>query len=290
MQIASHCQPGTVATRSGRRKPVIIPLQLLLACHLLLAGCSTAPTQRGKETQPGPISSLATKVADDYRQGYSAEGLLDLLPHVAVHGVLSNSSLDQEIRDKWQQDMRGAQSDKLAEAFINFGDYAQNRWSIPLYTATLLASGYTGQADQDSAVSTWAERSLRANILGGPQAWALTYAIGSHRPDPGGSGWNPWNDNDGVSGHSFYGAVPFLTAARMTENDTLRYSLYFLSTFPGLARIHDDHHYTSQAYLGWAIALNATATVAREGKDGSQLTVLPLPDGGIALVLSTHFW
>lgn len=283
-----------IPTRRGGFRPAVFRVALLTCLVPGFAGCSGVPERpavaAARETLPeSALQRFGSHVASDLGKGYSGDGLLALLPHVGVHAVLANSKLDREIRDKWQEDWRGERSDRLAESFIDFGDYAQNRYSLPFYTLTMLVSGYSGDATQDSDVATWAERSMRANILGGPQAWGLTYALGTHRPDTGKSDWQPWNDNDGVSGHSFYGAVPFLTAARMTDNRSLRYTLFVLSTFPGLARIHDDHHYSSQAYLGWAIAWRATQVVAGEEPEGLEIMALPRPGGGVEVVLTGHF-
>src|SRR5690606_20584378 len=116
----------------------------------------------------------------------------------------------------------------------------------------------------DTPAARWASRSLRANILGGTQAWALTYMLGSHRPRAGTSDWQPWNDNDGVSGHSFYGAVPFLTAAHMSDSAGWKATLITLSTLPAFSRVNDDQHYLSQAVMGWSIAWLSTRTIARD--------------------------
>ena len=43
-------------------------------------------------------------------------------------------------------------------------------------------------------------------------------ATGASRPADGqGSHWHMFNDNNGVSGHAFIGAIPFLAAAEMVE-------------------------------------------------------------------------
>ena len=262
---------------------------LLLSC-LLLQACAHSPAATGPgETQAGALEALGNRIQQDYRTAYSYEGLARVLPPVAVHGVLANTSLDRDIRDHWQDHWRHPDRDQLAEDWIKVGDYSQNRYALPLYSLGMLAGGYRGQPT-DGRLATWSERSLRTNLLGAPQAWALTYALGTHRPTVGTSGWQPWNDNDGVSGHSFYGAVPFLTAARMSDGPAWRYSLYALSTLPGIARIHVNKHYTSQAWLGWAIAFHASGIVAAEKEPGEfSWLLLPVGDDGVVLALSRSF-
>ena len=41
--------------------------------------------------------------------------------------------------------------------------------------------------------------------------------------------WKPLNDMNGVSGHAFIGAIPFLSAAQMTDNRLARATLYLAS-------------------------------------------------------------
>lgn len=278
--LGANLLPG--ASMKDFRCPLLF-LLLLLASNL--GGCASAPRATTAEREPA-LQRLVRHSLNDHRRHYDLESLLNLLPPLAAAGTLANTNADRWIHDTWREDARSRFSDETADVFQEVGDAAQNRWSMPLYTLTMIAADYSGYADEDSAVATWAERSLRANVLGGPQAWAFTYLLGSHRPDAGVSDWDPWNDNDGVSGHSFYAAVPFLTAARMTESAGWRFSLYALSMLPAYARINDGNHYTSQAVMGWSIAWLATGTIAEEPADSGDVAVLPLltPDGGFILV------
>lgn len=260
---------------------------LIVVALLTATGCSSRPVTHldaGHETESEitPLQRFGKAVLADYQRAYSQDGMLRVLPHLGVHAALSNSNTDRWIRDEWQGEWRSENGDDFFHKFERVGDYAQNRWSVPLYSLGMIAGGYTG-LPEDSWLATWASRSLRANILAGPQGWALTYMLGTHRPDVGHSGWNPWNDNDGVSGHSIYGSIPFLTAARMAESPAWRYTLFAASVLPPLARVNFNDHYTSQAYLGWALAFTATATIAatEEGRDVSWM-LLPAPGGAIA--------
>ena len=257
------------------------PGPTLLFLLLASTGCATVPPRDVNGEEDSAFGRFVAHSADDHRRHYDAGSLLDLLAPLAVAGTLANTEGDRWIRDHWQGDVRSHHSDELADVFLQVGDAAQNRWSLPIYSLTMLATDYSGRATQDSMVSSWAERSLRANLLGAPQAWAFTYLLGSHRPEAGESNWNPWSDNDGVSGHSFYGAVPFLTAARMAESRSWRYTLYALSVLPAYARINDNNHYTSQAVMGWSLAWLATGTIAEDPAHDDSVSFLPLltPDG-----------
>lgn len=260
---------------------------VLLSGAMLATGCATSTHREiGRNPAPGAFERFIQQSVDDHRRHYRKNVMVDLIPPLLVAGTLANTSADRWIRDTWQDDIRRDESDNLARVFLHVGDAAQNKVSVPLYTLTMFAGGYSGTREDDSPIATWGSRSLRANILGGPQAFVLTYALGSHRPGVGPSAWNPMNDNDGVSGHSFYGAVPFLTAARMSEHAGWRYTFYALSTLPAYARINDNQHYTSQAIMGWSLAWLATRTIANGATEqDAALTVTPmlLPDGGYVL-------
>lgn len=249
-------------------------LPLLLSC-----GCASLDTRNPDSA----FERFAADVGADYRHAYQAEQLTDLFVPLAVAGSFANSNLDRSIRDRWQNDIRGETSNDIGRIFLEVGDAGQNKISLPAYTLTMLAGGYTGVESRDNAAATWAARSARANLLGGPQAWALTYALGSHRPDVGESDWNPWNDNDGVSGHAFYGAVPLLTAGHMSESPGWRYTWYTLSVLPALSRINNNQHYTSQVIMGWSVAWLTTRNIAAGSRARRQwqVTLLPLEDGGL---------
>lgn len=269
--------------------PFMLPVRHCIAVALLAvlaAGCARAPVYRADHDGDSALTRLVQHSMNDYRRHYDADSLLDLLPPLALAGALANTSADRRIRDAWQDDARSDFSDELADVFLEVGDAAQNRWSAPAYSLTMLAAGYTGRIEDDSTAATWAERALRANVLGAPQAWMFTYMLGSHRPGAGESDWNPWNDNDGVSGHSFYGAVPFLTAARMADTPGWRCTWYALSVLPAYSRINHDNHYTSQAVMGWSIAWLATATIAEDPARDDGVSFMPVltPDGGYVLV------
>ncbi len=98
---------------------------------------------------------------------------------------------------------------------------------------------------------------LRSILVGGPPLLVLQWATGGARPTETdeSSEWRPFHDNNGVSGHSFMGAIPFLSAAKMADNIWIKGSFYAASTLPGISRVNDDAHYFSQAFLGKSFAL-----------------------------------
>jgi hypothetical protein len=103
-----------------------------------------------------------------------------------------------------------------------------------------------------------------------------------------GSGWKFFQDDNGVSGHAFVGAIPFLAAAEMCENPWAKGGLYVCSTFVGFSRMTSDAHYPSQAFLGWYLAWASSMAVSRTETHfaGMEVRVVPLPMadlGGMAV-------
>ena len=137
------------------------------------------------------------------------------------------------------------------------------------------------------------------NIRNGNGSWQdgefrrglLAAATGGDRPNEGDSKWGAYQNFHGVSGHTYFSAIPFITAAKMSENPYQRAIFYGISTLPGLSRINDDKHYFSQVALGWYLAYLSCAVVdkgndQREGRVHVQLA--PVPKGIAITVRKTY--
>jgi membrane-associated phospholipid phosphatase len=137
----------------------------------------------------------------------------------------------------------------------------------------------------------WATNSFRATIVGGPALLVLAAATGADRPTEGDSNWGSYQNFHGVSGHTYFGAVPFITAAKMSEKTYQKAIFYGLSTFAGLARINDDEHYFSQVALGWYLAYLSCAVVEK-GNDRQEgrthVLLAPVPKG-IAITVQKRY-
>ena len=117
------------------------------------------------------------------------------------------------------------------------------------------------------------------------------FAVGADRPAEGDSKWGAYQNFHGVSGHTYFSAVPFITAAKMSENPYQKAIFYGLSTLTGISRINDDKHYFSQSALGWYLAYLSCAVVEkgndqREGRVHVQLA--PVPKGIAVTVLKRY--
>jgi len=197
-------------------------------------------------------------VHSDYRNFYSGSFLLCDATVLAAAGILAHTSADQSIRDWYQHEVRNETTDKWSKIGKEFGEL----WTLGVYGGALIIGKATANTAPGTATYHWANRSVRSLIVGAPVIAVLQRGLGSSRPwEERGSNWRPTEDDSGASGHAFLGAVPFLTAASMTENRLLKGTLIVASTWTAWSRINDDEHYFSQALLGWFVAYQAVRSV-----------------------------
>ncbi len=223
----------------------------------------------------------------DIRNFYlDRENLTRLGIGVAGAAVFANTGMDRYIRNKYQDDLRSHRTDEATKIF-NISGTALVLVTVPVYIGTYGA----GMLLHNRTMEEWARKSLRATVVGGPALMFLATATGGDRPTEGNSHWKPFHNFHGVSGHAYIGAVPFITAAKMSENLYQKALLYGLSTFTGLSRINDDKHYFSQVALGWYLAYLSCAVVEKgtdrqEGRVHVQLAPVPK---GLAVTVQKRF-
>lgn len=196
---------------------------------------------------------------------------------VAGAGALANSYADREVNEYFRDNLRSPVSDTFSDAARVPGDV--------LVAVPLLFGAYV--LSDAGPVKSWAEDSLRAFVVGAPAGLLIQYATGASRPEEGSSGWKPFRGNNGLSGHSFTGAIPFITAAKRQESVAMKSLLYGLSILPGLSRMNDKKHYLSQVALGWYLAY-LSADVVEKGADRSHLRITPFHEG-LGVVLTADF-
>jgi len=205
---------------------------------------------------------------------------------VAGAAVFANTGIDRYIRNKYQNDLRGHDTDEATKIFNISGS------EVALVIAPAYLGAYgAGKLLHNSTMSEWAINSLRATVVGGPALLLMAAATGGDRPTEGDSKWGAFNNFHGVSGHTYFSAVPFITAAKMSDNPYQKAIFYGLSTLTGLGRINDDKHYFSQVALGWYLAYLSCAVVdkgndQREGRVHVQLA--PVPKGIAVTVLKRY--
>ncbi len=229
------------------------------------------------------FSNLCKDVVQDYKHYLSTDRLWLLGGAFGAAALIGNTNLDNSLSHHWQSDIRNKNTDRFFKMPQRIGGFSY--YYGPIYLASVGIGHLTEHTLLGNALYHWGYRSFRTFLLGGPQQALFTYLIGSGRPNrEESSHWKPFKQNTGVSGHAFYGAIPFLTAAMMTDPPVLRYTMYALSTLPGLSRINSNYHYTSQVILAWSMAYLSAVSVydTDSGRNPKfQVQVQPRSDGAI---------
>jgi len=232
------------------------------------------------------VSRVGHYIAEDYRNFYGCESLVCLTAAFGAGALMANTGFDDTMQSAWQ---RGVEPSGVGTFFSGCKDIGEGRYVLPIFgVAAVTVLVFEGNPAGD-IVGEWGSRTLRMFVVGGPPVYVLQMATGASRPSEGdGSQWHFWNDNNGVSGHTFIGAIPFLAAADMVESPLLKGTLYVCSTFVGFSRMTDNAHYPSQIFLGWYLAWASSRAVSMTETHfaGMEVRVVPLPIadmGGLAV-------
>jgi hypothetical protein len=213
---------------------------------------------------------------EDCRNYYSWPSVRNLLWGVAAGSILANSSLDEGFRGRYQADVR---SDGLDDVSAFWRTLGEGQIFIPAYVGVGLVGAMYDDCRLGREMAGFGSRTSRAYAVGVPSMLLMQAGLGASRPGETDdeSRWKPFDDNNAVSGHAYVGAVPFITAAKMTDNPFVKGSLYFCSTLTAWSRVNDDKHYLSQACLGWWMAyLACDAVQATESPHDERLTLVPV--------------
>lgn len=231
------------------------------------------------------LRNVSIDVQRDFVCYFQTCNLLTLATFFAGAAISANTGLDRTISMHWQEDIRSSTSNSFFKPFNSIGGLSY--YYFPLYLAAVGFGAWQECTLTGNVLYHWGYRSLRTIILTTVQQIPLTYIIGSGRPNQNQpSKWQPFKYKTGVSGHTIFGAIPFLTAAMMTDPPLFRYGLYVLSALPGLARINNNTHYFSQVLLGWGIAYLSASAVYRSDQarqSGMQISLVPKYDGAMLL-------
>lgn len=232
-------------------------------------------------TEQPLIASDFGYIKNDYKEFYlNKDNLFKLGVGIAGAAIVANTSMDGDIQEFYQDNVRGKTTDSVSDILKIPGEVLV---TIPLLVSTRFLL-------RDTSAGEWAQKSLRAIFVGAPAGLFIQRITGASRPSEGDSKWRPFEDANGLSGHAFIGAVPFITVARMNDNPYLKATFYTLSVLPGLSRINDNKHFFSQTALGWYLALlSCNAVEKTDHKDGTAFSIVPFSDEGAAIFLSYSF-
>lgn len=214
------------------------------------------------------------RLVRDYKNFYLSENLFSIGASVAVAAPIANTHADQGIRNWYQNGAGQSQgANNTANVFKAFGAY---QYAIPVYVSFSLSEHIFPDSPAFATLGEFGNRSLRALAVGAPTVGILQVGLGSSRPFTQDSYWHPFQSSHGASGHAFVGAVPFLTAASMTDNRALKVLLVVGSFGPAWSRIQTDDHYFSQVLLGWTIAYLSVESVNLTECQARHLRIVPV--------------
>lgn len=222
-------------------------------------------------------STLAARLLRDQVNFYSPESLLLLGSGLGVGAIVANSNMDDAMQRHIHSSLQHANSDDWLKALHANKELGEGRFTLPIFAGAWVVGSLLPESQFSERTRTWGERTLRGFVVGAPPVILLQHATGGSRPgeSPRGSEWQPFADNNGVSGHAFMGALPFITAAKMTDHLALKTTLYAASTLGPLSRTSDGAHYPSQVAIGWGIAFLAASAVTTTDDPRSRLRVFP---------------
>ncbi len=226
-------------------------------------------------------TSLIGQMWDDQKNFYSVESLTLLGGGLLVGGAMANSSIDDGIHRHFQSSVRGATSDDWFESLHASKELGNGMYTLPVF-ATAWAAGEL--FPENSFVETsgrWGERSIRGFVVGAPPLIIMQQLTGGSRPTETdeSSEWYPFRDNNGISGHAFMGSLPFITAAKMTENRGYKVLFYAGSAIAPLSRVNDNAHYPSQVALGWWMAYLAASAIDATDNPNARWRIYPYSTG-----------
>ena len=188
----------------------------MTGAHLDLPSDRDAYTSRfDSSAQEGTYQQLLTRqlrgIAIDHQQFYQFDTMACLAGGIAAGALMANTGFDEQfVRDSYLDSIVLAPSDELYEVLHEPKFLGDGYYTIPVFAAFALAEPMIGTWPMGSEATAWGQRSLRSILVGGPPLLVLQWATGEHRPTETdeSSEWRPFHDNNGVSGHSFMGAIP----------------------------------------------------------------------------------
>ncbi|MCX7823551.1 MAG: phosphatase PAP2 family protein [Syntrophobacterales bacterium] len=222
------------------------------------------------EDRGGRLKGFVTKVAKDYNNFYSKDRLVRTGIVFSLGALMANTPCDEEIQSLYQTKIRSSMTDAFSKKARLLGE-----WKYLMPSSALLAS--LSLFDDRSYLGNLGAKTLRSYLVGGLPVFVMQRVTGASRPgqDKHGSSWDLFGDSNGVSGHAFFGAVPFLVLAKTQEASLAKYAFYGGSLAAAFSRLNDSYHYFSQILLGWYLAYEATDAVF-ETKGVNRTLIFPV--------------
>lgn len=227
-------------------------------------------------------------IRGDYQRFYSASTLRHSAPMLGWAVASAHCGVDARIREHYQSHYRGYTGDRVA-VFCKLP--GEGKYMIP---AALLTASLQWVSEDEPFINSmagWGQAVTRAYLIGAPPMLLMQRLSGGSRPDETGHAaqWRLGRDANGVSGHAFMGAVPFLSLAEMLRESPVAHGFCLaVSALPAWSRVHDDKHYVSQAILGWLMAHLSVRAVC--GRETNGFIPSPMMNPGATGLSWTFIW
>ena len=222
------------------------------------------------------------RIFTDYGNLYNQNNAKNFCVALLGAGLLANTRIDGNFQHWHSKNINSGFSHELSEFSKVFGE---GYIFVPVMVTS--AAVYRFRQERRGApnypLGDFTDRTFRGYLVGAPTLFVFQSLLGADRPRNGGSDWRPLRHAHGVSGHAFMGAIPFITAAQMTDKLIVKGLFYTLSTFCAWSRVNDDAHYLSQVALGWYLAyLSVRAVSETESRRPlpKGLTIFPVVEVG----------
>jgi len=207
---------------------LMLPSQTDFGPSIALDGAPASPpaAQAGdaKVTFLGVVKDQFGRIPSDHRAFYSVRGLAWLAGGLGAGAAMANTGFDEHlIRDSVLDSIVFAPSDEFCEALHEPKFLGDGWFTIPVFAIAAYSEPLIAELPLGEPTAHWGQRCLRTILVGGPPLLALQWLTGGSRPGEtsANSHWKPLQDDNGVSGHAFMGAVPYLSAAKITDNPWL---------------------------------------------------------------------
>lgn len=206
---------------------------------------------------------------------YTCNTLVKYLLGLGVTAIPANTAMDEHFHNWYQDDVRSSTTDGIVDVIRPFG---RGQYMIPAMFGVATIATCFDDTPTGNVIADWGFRTTRGFLVGAPTLLFTQFLIGSKRPNESdhGSYWAPFSSTHGASGDAFIGAMPWITAAKMTDSPWLKGGFYFLSTVPAWGRLNDDRHYLSQVILGWWIAYLSCDAVVKTERRNETITFAPV--------------
>ncbi|MCL2744839.1 MAG: phosphatase PAP2 family protein [Planctomycetaceae bacterium] len=207
------------------------------------------------------------RIFSDYGNLYQKNNIGNYGLALLGAGIMANTKIDSNFQNWYNRHIECNFTNEFSEFSKWFGE---GKIFIPITVASALSYRFLqekyGRTNNPRPFFEFTDRTMRGYFVGFPTLLAVQLITGGDRPRDGTSYWHPFQNDHGASGHAFIGAIPFITAAHMTDKLYLKGLFYTLSIVPAWSRVNDNAHYLSQALLGWYIGyLSVRAVSATEG-------------------------